>query len=113
MDGIAKLPQPPYYAVIFVAKLSQTQDGYADMASRMEDLGSKQPGFLGIESVEQTDGLEITVSYWRDEESIRNWRQNLEHRDAQRIGREKWYDALQIRVARVERAYGYEHGKSA
>ncbi len=83
-------------------------DGYSDTAARMEALANNQSGFLGIESVEQGDGLELTISYWKDEQSIFDWKHNLEHLDAQQRGREKWYEALEIRVARVERAYGFE-----
>ncbi len=108
MEGIAQLPAPPYYAVIFIARRTPGDNGYSDTSTRMESLAHAQPGFLGIESVEQSDGLEITISYWRDEVSIRNWKQNAEHRNAQKLGRKKWYEALQIRVARVERAYGFE-----
>jgi heme-degrading monooxygenase HmoA len=108
MDGIAQLPDPPYYAVIFIARRTSIDDGYSATATRMEDLAHSQLGFLGIESVEQGDGLELTVSYWRDEQSIFDWKHNLEHLDAQRQGREKWYKTLEIRVARVERAYGFK-----
>jgi heme-degrading monooxygenase HmoA len=49
----------------------------------------------------------ITVSYWKDEASINAWKQHLSHQAAQRLGREKWYQDYMIRVARVERAYGF------
>jgi heme-degrading monooxygenase HmoA len=107
MEGIAKLPDPPYYAVIFIARRTPIDEGYSETATRMETLATQQPGFLGIESVEQSDGLEVTISYWRDEQSIFEWKHNLEHLEAQRLGREKWYEVLKIRVARVERAYGF------
>ena len=34
------------------------------------------------------------------------WKKNLEHRDAQRMGRQKWYESFRVRIARVEREYG-------
>ena len=108
MEGIAQLPVPPYYAVIFIARRTLVDDGYNETATRMESLAHNQPGFLGIESIEQGDGLELTISYWKDEQSIFDWKHNLEHLDAQRQGREKWYEGLEIRVARVERAYGFK-----
>ena len=108
MEGIAQLPAPPYYAVIFIALRTAVDDGYSDTAVRMESLAHDQPGFLGIESLEQSNGLELTISYWKDEQSIFDWKLNLEHLEAQRQGREKWYKALEIRVARVERAYGFQ-----
>jgi heme-degrading monooxygenase HmoA len=104
--GIAATPEPPYYAVIFTSQRTAGDQGYAAMAERMVALGSGQPGFLGLESVRGADGTGITVSYWRDEASIRAWRHEAEHQRAQRGGRDSWYAAYEVRIAKVERAYG-------
>lgn len=72
------------------------------MAARMEELASSRPGFRGIESCRAADGFGITVSYWRDLEAIRGWREDVEHLDAQIRGREKWYEWYRIRICRVE-----------
>lgn len=104
MSLIAKTPEPPYYAVIFSSHHNPGDNGYQEMAMRMVQLASQQPGFLGIESVSQDLG--ITVSYWKDLESISNWKQNAEHREAQKLGREQWYSTFKVRIARVERDYG-------
>lgn len=106
--GIARTPEPPYYAVIFTSRRA-ADDGraYAAMAQRMADLGSRYDGFLGIESVRGADGLGITVSYWRDEASILAWKRDTEHEKAQRGGRAAWYDRYEVRIAKVERAYGF------
>lgn len=103
MESIAKTPAPPYYAVIFTSLRTEVDDGYGAMAARMLELAATQPGFLGVESAR--DGLGITVSYWSDLESIRLWKQNAEHLDAQRLGHQKWYSAFKTRVAKVERDY--------
>lgn len=103
----AKLPKPPYYAVLFPNQRRADGDkGYAAMADRMVELASTMPGFLGIESVRGADGFGITISYWRDEAAIRNWRENAEHAEARRRGRAEWYADFELRVAKVERAYG-------
>jgi heme-degrading monooxygenase HmoA len=73
------------------------------MADRMMELAVKQPGFLGIESVR--NGVGITVSYWTDLESIRAWKANAEHLEAQRLGHQQWYSAFKTRICRVERDY--------
>ncbi|MCZ0751747.1 antibiotic biosynthesis monooxygenase family protein [Aeromonas enteropelogenes] len=101
---IANTPEPPYYAVIFTSQRTNVDEGYAAMAERMLALARTQPGFLGVESAR--DGVGITVSYWRDLESIRHWKGDLEHREAQRLGREQWYRTFKTRIARVERDYG-------
>lgn len=105
---IASTPQPPYYAVVFTSLRSEQDEGYADTATRMLELAARQEGFLGVESARGADGLGITVSYWRDEAAIGRWRDDCEHRGARQRGRQDWYDAFQVRVCRVERAYGFE-----
>ena len=64
-------------------------------------LAQQQPGFLGVESVRGDDGLGITVSYWRDRDSIRNWRMNSEHLVAQEMGRQEFYQWYRVRIAEV------------
>ena len=99
-------PQPPYWAVIFAAQRQPGDNDYAATADRMEQLARQQPGYLGIESTRDAEGFGITVSYWRDEESIELWRQHAEHLVAQARGRGEWYAGFELRVARVERAWG-------
>jgi len=55
--SLAKTPSPPYYAVIFTSQRADGDRGYGHMADRVIDLASKQPGFLGVESVRGTDGF--------------------------------------------------------
>lgn len=104
MTFIAKTPKPPYYAVIFTSLRTDGDDGYGEMAQKMVELASQQAGFLGIESAREDVG--ITVSYWSSLESIKLWKANIEHREAQKAGREKWYSSFKIRIAKVERDYG-------
>lgn len=102
----ADTPEPPYYAVIFASQRTPADAGYGDMAERMVELASQQPGFLGIESVRDGAGFGITVSYWSSEAAIAAWKKNAEHRVAQDGGKATWYADYALRVARVERAYG-------
>lgn len=104
MNKIADTPSPPYYAVIFSSLHGGDTEGYAETAARMEKLAMLQPGYLGHESVREELG--ITISYWRDLESIRRWKAHAEHSEARRLGRERWYSDYKIRIARVERDYG-------
>ena len=96
------------YAVIFTSLRTEGDQGYAQTADETVALASRQPGYLGVESARGSDGLGITVSYWRDLESIRHWKANADHLTAQSAGRERWYRAYRVRVCRVERDYGYE-----
>lgn len=104
MTKIANTPEPPYYAVIFSSRRNAGDNGYKAMSDRMVELAAEQPGFLGIESVKEELG--ITVSYWKSLESIKKWKKNAEHREAQRLGHEQWYSSFRVRVAKVERDYG-------
>ncbi|MDR3393091.1 MAG: antibiotic biosynthesis monooxygenase [Sulfuriferula sp.] len=99
-------PQPPYYAVIFSSLRTPGDNGYAQIAERMVELASRQPGFLGVESARGEDGFGITVSYWASAEAVADWKANLEHLAAQQSGKTAWYQHYEVRVAKVERAYG-------
>ncbi len=106
MSEIANTPKPPYYAVIFTSHKREDAQGYGKTAARMIELAQQQPGFLGAESARTSVG--ITVSYWKDLESIKAWKQNAEHIIAQEKGRELWYSEYKTRIAKVERDYGWE-----
>jgi heme-degrading monooxygenase HmoA len=104
---ISNTPQPPYYAVIFTSEKTEIDiEGYAKMASQMETLAVKQDGFLGLESARNNVG--ITVSYWKDLDSIKKWKQNTDHLFAQEKGKKDWYKVYTTRIAKVEHQYSFE-----
>jgi heme-degrading monooxygenase HmoA len=103
----AETPPPHYYALIFTSQRSAEEEaGYAEMADRMLELAAEQDGCLGVESVREQCGTGITVSYWRDRDSIARWREVTEHRIAQDRGRLTWYRRYQVRICLVEHEYG-------
>lgn len=108
MTRFAPRPEPPYYAVIFTAQRSDGDHGYAEAAARMAELAAQQRGYLGVESTRDAAGLGITVSYWRSLDDIAAWRRQVEHAAARGQGRAQWYSHYELRVARVERAYGWD-----
>lgn len=95
-----------YYAVIFTSERTVIDEGYAEMAVLMEELAKKQDGFLGVESARSEIG--ITVSYWKDLESIKKWKQNMEHLVAQQKGRSDWYKSYTTRICFVEKEYSFK-----
>lgn len=103
---IAETPEQPYYAVIFSSIRTEEIDGYKEMSDLMVELAQEQEGFLGIESARNELGM--TVSYWKDLESIKKWKQQADHLIAQKKGRTEWYKRYKTRIARVERDYGFE-----
>lgn len=103
--SLTPLFEPPYYAVIFATTQSANLDGYAEIAQRMEELAAQQPGYLGIDSARSAIG--ITVSYWSSIEAIKAWKHNLEHAAAREMGRNQWYSAYSLRIAKVEHNYAF------
>ena len=111
MTRFAPLPEPPYYAVIFTAQRTDVEQGYADMADTMVQMAAQQPGYIGVETTRDADGLGITVSYWADEASLLAWKEIAKHALAQKLGKERWYEYYTLRVAKVERHYDGPNGR--
>ena len=72
----------------------------------MVELAKLQKGFLGVESARNELG--ITISYWRDLEAIKQWKNNSEHKIAREKGRSLWYKSFKTRIAKVENDYEFE-----
>lgn len=109
MDArFAATPAPPFFAVIFSStRRDEDAEGYAEAAERMVELASQQPGFLGVESSRDAGGFGITVSYWESEAAIAGWKHQADHRATRERGRQDWYAQFEVRVCKVERAYGF------
>jgi len=103
---IAETPPPPYYAVIFTSIRTADDQGYEETAVQMLEFVRKQEGFLGVESARNETG--ITVSYWKDLESIKKWKHHQEHIVAREKGRKIWYQSFKTRIARVESDYEFQ-----
>jgi heme-degrading monooxygenase HmoA len=100
----------PYYAVIFTNLQSSYNEGYTKMAESMERLSRQQPGFLDFEHAREDIG--ISISYWESLEAIAGWKANLEHLEAQKLGKERWYDWYKIRICIIEREYSFARHNS-
>jgi heme-degrading monooxygenase HmoA len=109
---MSEMPTPPYYAVIFPnQRTAAGADEYPEMAAHMVILAKQQPGYVGIDSTRGPDGFGITVSYWQDEESILEWKKDVEHLVAQKNGIDHWYEYYEVIVAKVERNYSGPTGR--
>lgn len=104
-------PKLPYHAAIFTSTRSAGDDNYAQAGRRMVELAAQCDGFMGVESAHEPGGTGITVSYWRDESAIHAWKRRAEHQLAQQLGGENWDLEYDLRVAKIERAYGRRDGK--
>jgi len=95
--------------ILFRSKLTgQAGEDYQAMNAEMEALVRQNPGFIDVKSYKSEDGERLTVVWWRDEESLREWREQVRHREAQRTGREKWYQYYKMEVADVIRERAFE-----
>ena len=101
--------EPHYWAVIFANQRrdDDRDEEYDRAADRMEQLAREIPGYVGIDSVRDSSGFGITVSYWESEQAIATWRSHPEHLDAQTRGRRDWYARYELSVARVERTSSF------
>ena len=95
-----------HYAVIFTAHKTVITEDYKAMSAALDVAIQKSPGYLGQDHV--GDHTTITVSYWKNLESIQIWRQHTEHLVAQRLGKQEWYDSYTVRICKVERAYQFD-----
>ena len=96
-------------AVIFEAQPHPgRRDAYLDAAARLRPLLEKIDGFVSIERFESltAPGKILSLSFWRDEEAVRAWRNVEEHRRIQAAGRQSILADYRLRVAAVIRDYG-------
>ena len=96
-------------AVIFEVQPAEgRRQAYLDIAAELRALLDEIDGFISIERFESlsTPGKVLSLSFWRDEESVRQWRVREEHRAAQRAGRGGVFQDYRLRIATVTRDYG-------
>jgi heme-degrading monooxygenase HmoA len=96
-------------AVIFEAQPRPGRtDAYLDAAARLRPLLEKMDGFVSVERFESltTPGRILSLSFWRDDEAVRAWRNVEEHRRIQGAGRQSIFADYRLRVAAVIRDYG-------
>jgi heme-degrading monooxygenase HmoA len=96
-------------AVIFEAiPADGKKDEYFAIAEKLRPELNKVPGFISIERFQSVTqpGKILSLSFWKDEESITHWRNIEMHRQAQAAGRRSVFSDYRLRVAHVARDYG-------
>jgi heme-degrading monooxygenase HmoA len=96
-------------AVIFEAEAREGErQAYLDTAAALRPLLERVPGFISIERFESLSqpGKLLSLSFWRDENAVSEWRNLPMHRAAQAAGREQIFADYRLRVASVLRDYG-------
>lgn len=100
-------------AVLFEATAHpEYKQDYYDIAAELLPEVQAIDGFISIERFESTltPGKILSLSFWRDEESIREWRRHAGHRNAQEEGRSRIFRTYRLRVAQIVRDYGKDEG---
>jgi heme-degrading monooxygenase HmoA len=103
-------------AVIFeVQPHPDRRSAYFDAAERLRPLLQRIDGFVSVERFESLTqpGKILSLSFWRDEEAVREWRNLEEHRRAQNAGRRTIFADYRLRVAQVLRDYGLNEREQA
>ncbi|KAN0039158.1 hypothetical protein ACTA71_001352 [Dictyostelium dimigraforme] len=108
--SFAKTPKKDYYACIFSSiRTLEYNEEYNKMADEMDELAKLQDGYLGMESSrDKENNFGITVSYWESFKSIKDWKDNSNHKIAQKYGITNWYEHYEIRVCEVKYSYSKE-----
>lgn len=94
--------------ILFRSKLTpEAGQDYVSTDQKLEELVKHNPGFVAAKSYTAADGERLTVVWFRDAESLKQWRDVPEHRAAQATGREKWYEFYKMDVATVTRSINF------
>jgi len=96
-------------AVIFEVRAADgRQQQYLDTAAALKPLLERIDGFISIERFQSLSepGKLLSLSFWRDEAAVAQWRNTGEHRGAQSAGRSGVFADYRLRVAAVVRDYG-------
>jgi heme-degrading monooxygenase HmoA len=96
-------------AVIFeVVPKEGHKQAYLDIAAELRPHLNDIDGFISVERFQSLTHPEkiLSLSFWRDEEAVRQWRRLKPHREAQTKGRTLHFEDYRLRVASVVRDYG-------
>jgi len=76
--------------------------------ARMAELAAAIPGFVSYRQYVSTDGEEVAVVEFESHETAAAWRAHPEHREAQRLGRARWFAEYRITVCDAVRDYSFK-----
>ena len=92
------------YAVIFRAEINEIDETYEEMASYLRALALEKYSCSEFISVSEGNH-EISISYWENQDQIKEWKQDIKHLGAQKLGTSKWYTYYKVQVVEVIREY--------
>lgn len=86
---------------------------YDEMNAALRRRAEGFPGFVDLKSFTADDGERLTIVRWRDHDTLRAWREDPDHRAAQQLGRERWYEYYEIEVADLVRQQRFDRPETA
>jgi len=90
--------------VVFRSRLRpEHAEEFHALADRMLEIARSMPGFVSYEVYAAEDGRRCSVIEFESPETLRAWREHPEHRAAQQLGREKFYEEYSLHVAELDR----------
>ncbi len=94
---------------------AEHKQDYLDEAAKLRELVENIDGFISIERFESSyePGKILSLGFFRDEEAVTTWRNTIEHRTAQKLGRNQYFSDYRLRIAEVTRDYGIRDRKQA
>jgi heme-degrading monooxygenase HmoA len=95
------------WVVLFISRKRKSLSGYDKTLERMLDKVSKLPGFIHLQTFTNDFGQGLTISYWKDRESINVWGSDFEHIKAQKRGIVDWYSQYQIVISKIDDYYDF------
>ena len=100
--------------ILFRSRLTaRAGEDYDAMDRRMSEKARAAPGFVDVKSYTAADGERLTVVRWKDAETLRSWREDVEHREAQSTGRRLWYEWYEMEVAETVRESRFARSDAA
>ena len=104
-----RVKDPTEVVVIFKTHLRDRadEDAYRRMSARMHELVAQIPGFISIKAYTGEDGEVIDLVRFQNEKALRVWKEHPEHREAQRRGREEFFDVYRVQACKVVRDYEF------
>ncbi len=100
--------------ILFRSKLTSVAgDDYAKMNNFLSEYVQDRPGFIAAKSFRAEDGERLTLVWWRDRETLEQWRTDMNHVAAKKQGRERWYEYYKIEIAEVYRESSFERKPEA
>jgi heme-degrading monooxygenase HmoA len=95
--------------ILFRSKLTSAAGvDYAQTSEALESYVKTKPGFIAVKSFTAEDGERLTIVWWKDRETLEQWRTDSRHMEAKSTGRERWYEYYKMEVAEVFRESKFE-----